>query len=239
MQMNFWSGGIFKIGLCLLIVLLVASCTARFYADFEDDTIGDPPSALPPGMPSDQIIVSPSNTSDFGPNTVTVEEVIAGRDGSQALQLSGGGDTHQTVFFVSDHFKSSNKRILVQWQQAFIGSGGVDIYIQEVNPSTENSCLVQTVLTGLVLSCSGTGDRINVTGFSTFEPHLVTLTLNRNGNSTLIAVTQEGVGANQDRPAIGATTQIPAGNRLRTQITFRGGANSRLLIDKFTVNEMN
>lgn len=222
------------VALCMISV----GCADRFIADFEADTIGNPPSAVPPGPPSDVILISTQAPTSLPAATVTVETAPPGSEGEKALRISSGGDSHPTVTLISDVMTQSDSRIFVQWTQTFIGPGGVDMFFSDVDLGTGISCQLQTVTTAMRLSCEG-HDQIEVTGFSPFEPHTIILTFIRGADDTALAVVQNGVGVNQTAMAVNGTVQIGEGSRLSAQITFRGTGDAVLYIDGLRVTERN
>ena len=111
----------------ILLVMTLAACNVRFDADFEADTVGNPPPASPPGPPSDEIVLSNSATRGEGiivRITENPELVPAGRP-HRFMSLIRDPDPGLTTatFLRTSPLATSTQSIFLSWEQVVDGGG--------------------------------------------------------------------------------------------------------------------
>ncbi|MEM6621344.1 MAG: hypothetical protein AAF674_03895 [Pseudomonadota bacterium] len=232
----------------LIGALMLAACTTRFDADFEQDVLGGLPAAQPPGPPADEIVVSTSTTSGDGTLIRITDnpEIVAPGADFRFMSLIRDPDPGATSIALlrSSPMETATEPLFVTWTQVLNGGGtgrvGISRFpLGDIEDFTQ--CQVTTTVGGIVGSCfiGETGPDVSgsIQGFDPQRPHLVSMRINRPGGPIQITVTQENVSFMPIELADPDMSWPDSGARLQAQIEYDGQGESAYRFNQFLMTE--
>lgn len=228
----------------LLLVCTLTGCNARFFADFESDTIGQTPDLSPPSLVADQVVMLDFDASEGEGVQVRVESwpfqgsTQSRETKSVRFDFPITPATEQGIRLESSPMATSSQLIFSAWEQVILGDGIAQFWFLAENPQDPDTAVICECLTLTDAAAIDCGEeRSEIRGFDTAEPHSLLLTLNRALRQASLSVFQNFEAIGSESVSIGEAILPAEGEELWVQVRYFGQTEGMFHINSFSISE--